>query len=63
MRPHIRMHGVNLSVGYGFEPEWFACGQSGLYLLSTPVEVGGRRLRWPWEGPGWFRFSAGRHGP
>ena len=26
----IRIHGVNLSVGYGFEPEWFACGQSPL---------------------------------
>ena len=24
------MHGVNLSVGYDFEPEWFACGQSPL---------------------------------
>ncbi len=26
----IRIHGVNLSVGYQFEPEWFACGQSQL---------------------------------
>lgn len=24
----LRIHGVNLSVGYDFEPEWFACGQS-----------------------------------
>jgi serine protease AprX len=24
------VHGVNLSVGYPFEPEWFACGQSPL---------------------------------
>jgi hypothetical protein len=24
------VHGVNLSVGYSFEPEWFACGQSPL---------------------------------
>ena len=24
----ILVHGVNLSVGYDFEPEWFACGQS-----------------------------------
>lgn len=23
-----RIHGVNLSVGYGFNPKWFACGQS-----------------------------------
>jgi subtilisin family serine protease len=26
----ILIHGVNLSVGYEFEPEWFACGQSPL---------------------------------
>jgi subtilisin family serine protease len=26
----LRVHGVNLSVGYSFEPEWFACGQSPL---------------------------------
>lgn len=25
---HLRIHGVNLSVGYPFNPEWFACGQS-----------------------------------
>jgi subtilisin family serine protease len=24
----IRIHGVNMSVGYDFEPKWFACGQS-----------------------------------
>ena len=24
----LRVHGVNISVGYDFEPEWFACGQS-----------------------------------
>jgi len=24
----ILVHGVNLSVGYDFDPEWFACGQS-----------------------------------
>ncbi len=24
----IRVHGVNLSVGYAFNPEWFGCGQS-----------------------------------
>ncbi|MEO8326538.1 MAG: S8 family serine peptidase, partial [Nitrospirota bacterium] len=27
---YIRIHGVNMSVGYPFEPEWFACGQSQL---------------------------------
>jgi len=26
----IHIHGVNMSVGYNFEPEWFACGQSPL---------------------------------
>lgn len=26
----LRVHGVNMSVGYTFEPEWFACGQSPL---------------------------------
>lgn len=26
----LRVHGVNLSAGYKFEPEWFACGQSPL---------------------------------
>jgi serine protease AprX len=28
----IRIHGVNMSVGYGFDPEWFACGQSPLCI-------------------------------
>jgi subtilisin family serine protease len=27
---NIQIHGANLSVGYDFEPEWFACGQSPL---------------------------------
>jgi len=27
---HLLVHGVNLSVGYPFDPEWFACGQSPL---------------------------------
>ena len=26
----IRIHGVNISAGYPFKPEWFACGQSPL---------------------------------
>jgi subtilisin family serine protease len=26
----ILIHGTNMSVGYGFEPRWFACGQSPL---------------------------------
>jgi serine protease AprX len=27
---HLRIHGVNMSLGYDFDPEWFACGQSPL---------------------------------
>lgn len=27
---NVQIHGVNLSVGYEFQPEWFACGQSPL---------------------------------
>jgi len=27
---HLLVHGINLSVGYDFDPEWFACGQSPL---------------------------------
>lgn len=27
---HLLVHGVNMSVGYEFKPEWFACGQSPL---------------------------------
>jgi subtilisin family serine protease len=40
----LRIHGVNLSVGYDFEPKWFACGQSPLCvevdrLVRTGVVV------------------------
>ncbi len=40
----LRVHGVNLSVGYEFEPEWFACGQSPLcvevdHLVRSGVAV------------------------
>jgi serine protease AprX len=27
---HLLIHGANMSVGYEFDPEWFACGQSPL---------------------------------
>lgn len=27
---YVRVHGVNLSLGYDYEPDWFACGQSPL---------------------------------
>jgi serine protease AprX len=40
----LKIHGVNLSVGYPFDPEWFACGHSPLcnevnQLVSTGVVV------------------------
>ena len=40
----MRIHGVNLSIGYEFDPKWFACGQSPLCkevdrLVRTGVVV------------------------
>ena len=40
----LLIHGINMSVGYNFEPEWFACGQSPLCeevdrLVKTGVIV------------------------
>jgi serine protease AprX len=40
----LKVHGVNMSVGYEFEPEWFACGQSPLcvevdHLVRSGVVV------------------------
>lgn len=40
----LRIHGVNMSVGYEFEPEWFACGHSPLcvevdHLVRSGVVV------------------------
>jgi subtilisin family serine protease len=29
-RPPLKIHGVNLSVGNDYDPEWFACGESPL---------------------------------
>ena len=37
----IKIHGVNLSVGYPFDPEWFACGHSPLcYEVNQLVKTG-----------------------
>jgi serine protease AprX len=33
----LKIHGVNLSVGYDFDPEWFACGQSPLCSVVDRV--------------------------
>ena len=37
----VLIHGVNLSVGYDFEPEWFACGQSPLCVEVDRLVRGG----------------------
>jgi subtilisin family serine protease len=38
---NLRIHGINLSVGYPFDPEWFACGQSQLCVeVNRLVESG-----------------------
>ncbi len=38
---YLKIHGVNLSVGYPFDPEWFACGQSPLCVeVSRLVRSG-----------------------
>jgi serine protease AprX len=37
----LKIHGVNLSVGYSFDPKWFACGQSPLCVeVSRLVRSG-----------------------
>ena len=40
----LLIHGVNMSIGYNFDPKWFACGQSPLCvevdrLVRTGVVV------------------------
>ncbi len=60
----VLIHGLNLSLGYSFEPEWFACGQSPLCvevnrLVKSGVSVvvaagntGYGNLRTKFAGPG-----------
>jgi serine protease AprX len=53
----LRIHGVNMSVGYGYEPEWFACGQSPLCvevnrLVNSGVVVVVSAGNW---GYGWLQ--------
>lgn len=38
---NIRVHGVNISLGYEFEPEWFACGQSPLCVEVNRLVASG----------------------
>lgn len=37
----LRVHGVNLSVGYDFDPKWFACGQSPLCVEVNRIVQSG----------------------
>ena len=42
----LLIHGVNMSLGYNFEPEWFACGQSPLCVeVDRLVKTRRRRRR------------------
>ena len=41
----MRIHGVNLSVGYEFDPQWFACGRSPLCQEVDKLVRLGRRRR------------------
>ena len=34
------IHGLNISLGYDFDPEWFACGQSPLCVEINRLEIG-----------------------
>jgi serine protease AprX len=38
---HLRIHGVNLSVGYEYRAEWFACGQSPMCAEVNRLVRGG----------------------
>jgi subtilisin family serine protease len=37
----IKIHGVNLSVGYPFDPQWFACGESPVCVEVTRLVKSG----------------------
>ena len=39
----LLIHGVNISVGYKFDPEWFACGQSPV-CIEVEDDTFGRTL-------------------
>jgi hypothetical protein len=36
-RSELKIHGVNISLGYEFEPEWFACGESPICMEVNRV--------------------------
>jgi hypothetical protein len=50
---HRDEHGVNMSLGYEFDPEWFACGQSPLCVeVDRLVRTGDGRLKPDLVAPG-----------
>ncbi|MFD0524997.1 S8 family peptidase [Paractinoplanes durhamensis] len=65
----MRIHGVNLSVGYEFDPEWFACGRSplcqeidrvvrsGVVVVVAAGNSGYGSLNVAMEAPGKFGFG------
>ena len=62
----LKIHGVNMSVGYEFEPEWFACGQSPLCVevdhlvrSGVVVVVAAGNTGYGWQNVGGRTVSAG----
>ena len=47
---NLRIHGVNMSDGYEFDAEWFACGQSPLCVEVIGLFIAG----WSWW---WLRAT------
>ena len=43
----LRVHGVNLSLGYEFDPKWFACGQSPICAEVDRLVRSGWWWSWP----------------
>ncbi|MEU4237304.1 S8 family peptidase [Actinoplanes sp. NPDC026619] len=71
----MRIHGVNLSLGYPFEPEWFACGysplcqevdrlvRSGVVVVVAAGNSGYGTLNVDSEAPGKFGFAMSVNDP
>ena len=57
-----RIHGVNLSVGYEFDPQWFACGQSPLCQAVDRLVRSGVVVVVAAGNTGYARFSVGSGG-
>jgi hypothetical protein len=46
-RSELKIHGVNISLGYEFEPEWFACGESPICMEVNRVDD--PACQWSWR--------------